>query len=128
MPSRGVLRQQAEALLACLQRLLGLLALADVADDAGEERFLFRFPGRERELDRELSSVPSPAGHLDGVAHDARLSGFEETFQSAPVLFVEPLRHDESDGLSYRFGGGVAEHSFGAAVPEDDLAAAVRAR
>ena len=50
--------------------LLGLLALADVTDDAGVIALVVQEPGCQRQLDRELGPILAHGRELDSLADD----------------------------------------------------------
>src|SRR5439155_26437215 len=79
------------------QRVLRLLAGGNVANDSREGDVGSLFPGRERQLERKLRPVLSPAGELDGPADDAWLTRGQVACQSRVMRILESLGHERGE-------------------------------
>ena len=99
--------------LQLLQPCFGLLALRDVADEAGEKALITRAHLPDRELHGEGRAVLTLADHEPADADDATLSGLQIAFDVAVMILPVGRRHQHLDVFSDRFSDGVAELSFG---------------
>ncbi len=85
--------------LQLLQPRLGLLALGQVADEAGEEALRADLHLADRELHREGRTVLALADHDAADADDAPLAGAQIAIEIAVVAFAIGRRHQELDVL-----------------------------
>ncbi len=125
-PIGHILEKRREKFLFLAQRFGRLFAFRDVADDAGKESALVRFPSGQGEIDREFATVPGQADQFDRLADDARFAAGLETLHPAPVHFAEPFRHDEGELLAEDFVGAMPEDFLCPAIPKNNFARAVR--
>jgi hypothetical protein len=101
----------------------GVLARADVADEAEEQDLLEASGQHHRELDRDFDAVLLDRHRLDLAAEDADLAGAQEPLDAGVVRGAQPLGNDQAaELLSGRFGRRPAEHALGDLVPGRDAA------
>ena len=111
----------AEQLLAASQRFFRLLALAQVADEAGEQAQVIRRIAAQGELDRKLAAVLAHGGDLDAPAEHAAFTRGALARQAGPVLLAQGRRHDQLCQLAaQRLGARVSEHALGRRVELGD--------
>ena len=109
-----------------LALLLGLAALGDVADRAGEHRRLGARDRVDRELDRELAAVGAHADQLDAPAENGGLAGGDEALEGLAMALAQGRRdHRFGELAPDRRLGGSAEHLLGRAVELDDVSGVV---
>ena len=105
------------------QRLLGLLARADVPQDAGEVTLAAQPHFTDRNLEREEAAVLAPALDLAAEPGGTRLVAGAVILEGAVALAPVELGYQETEFLSDELRGGIAEHLFGGRVcPGDDTA------
>ena len=107
-----------------VQRLRGearleLLALGDVAQDAGEQAHLGADLA-DREVERERRAVAPLADDLPADADDAPLPGAAVPVEVAVVLGAVGRRHEHADVAADDLGRRVAEHALRGRVHRHD--------
>ncbi|MNX97017.1 hypothetical protein D3C86_1293650 [compost metagenome] len=116
-----------QQLLLLGERELGVLALGHVPDDGEHEPALSDAPGNgaQGELEVELAARLMPARQLHGALgiDEASMARLAEAAHPREVHGLVAFGHQEGDGLSDRFCGGIAEQVFGHSVPEHDAIA-----
>ena len=127
---RGVPRSElrlllAELLLAPAERLLGGLALAEVAEDAGVVAVGADRPRRQREFDGDLDAGLGERGQLDGLSDHMRLTGLGVPRDAGAVQLPIVLGDDELERPADRLGLGVSEDARRGRVPRHDPAGVV---
>ena len=96
-----------------LQPRLGLLALGQVADEAGEEALIARAHLADRKLHRKGRAVPALADDDPADADDSPLSGAEISLEVAVVILAVGRRHQHLDVFSHDLRRRVAEQPLG---------------
>jgi hypothetical protein len=127
VPERGRdLRLLLGAALRRDQCILGLAALRDVTQRAGERRRPVALDAGDRELDGKHAAVGAHRGDLEARADDGPLAGREIVDQAAPVRLPERRRDDQRGHLApERLRAGVAERALRGRVELRDPAAVV---
>ena len=95
------------------QRLFRLLALGDVADDAGEYPFLAQYRLADRKVHGELGAVLAKADNLAAGPDDPGIAVVHVTLQEAVVSAFHGFGHENADVASDHLVGGIAENPFG---------------
>src|SRR5262249_46948942 len=98
------------------QLALGMLALADVAQDSGVVALALDGPGGERELDRDLDFILAQGGDFERLADDPARTALTHPAQSLPVVIPEALRNDELKWLTDGLLGAPSEDALGGAI------------
>jgi hypothetical protein len=112
-----------EALLAFAQCLLGLLALADIADEGAEDVVISHLHRRDRQLHRKHMPVAMQGGNLNPLVQHRSLAGRQIVPEAAGVGGSILGWNDQvSEASSDRFGGCPAECRLGTRVPVGDEA------
>ena len=106
------------------QRLLRLLARADVAQDAGEVALAAEPHFADRYLQREPAAILAPAHDLAPEADGARLVARAVVLEGAVALIPIELGNQPAEVLADELRGGIAEHLLRGRVCRLDDAAA----
>src|SRR5258705_523878 len=101
------------------------LALADVADRAGDERALLGLQRAEADLDRKFGSVLALPEKLDADTHRSHLRRSKELIAVRWVLRTEARRQEQLDLLTKHLGPRVAKELLGLRIDEHDIAGLV---
>jgi hypothetical protein len=104
----GEARDVHQLRLQFLQPRLGLLALAQVADEAGEEALAARVHLPDRQLHGERGAVLALSHHHPADADDAPLAGLQIAPQIAVMLLAVGRRHQHAHVAPDRLLGAVA--------------------
>jgi hypothetical protein len=120
-----LLRFFTQRLLAVAQRVLGTLALADVADDAGVVALVAYRPGRQGKFDWHLLAAAGAREQFDRGADHVAFAGGGEARHAVAVRVMETLGDDQFEALAERFLFRVAEDPRRCLVPADDIARVV---
>ena len=111
-----------EVRLEPLKTKLGLLALRDVVDEAGEDA-PFTEPGfADRKLDWKRVAVPVASRRDPPNPDDLALTGFPIMLQISVVPLAVRRGHQHRDILAQDLGLGVAEHLLGSRAEGKDAA------
>jgi len=108
-----------------LQPLLGLLPLAQVADEAGEEARAARIHLADGQRHREGRSVPALADRDAAGADDALLAGAEIAREVAVMILAIGRRHQDRDVAAQNLLRAVAEQPLRSGAEGVDRAARV---
>ena len=114
-----------ELTLALSERVFGLLALRDVANDAAEKCPRLCSPGAEREFEREFAATFSQTTQLDGFADYAAFAGRAKSRQPFTVRFAISLRHQDGQRFAEHFVFAITENLLSSVVPGGDVSAVV---
>ena len=118
----GDLLRDRQLRLAPAQRLLGVAAHRDVADEADEARRLGALHAPDRQLGGELAAVAPLGDQLAADADDARLAGLDVVAQVVFVLRAVRLGQQDVDLQADDFLLVVAEHALAGVIQQLDAA------
>ena len=116
----GDLLRDRQLRFAPAQRLLGVAAHRDVADEADEARRIGTLHASDRQLRRELAAVAPLGDQLATDADDARLAGLDVVPQVVFVLRAVRLGQQDVDLEADDFLLVVAEHPLAGVIQQLD--------
>ena len=117
---RHVFDQLGQARFALAQGRLGRLALADVADDAGEQLGVALAHLADGQVHGKPGAVLAHRLHLAADADDFGLTGFQEAFDVSVVPRPVGFGHQDVHVAADQLAGGVAEHPPGGRIDRPD--------
>src|SRR5512143_3701978 len=99
-----------------LQTRFGLLALGQIADEAGEETSVTGFHLADSQLHWKSRAILALADHDAADANDPAFARRPVAFEVTIMTFTIRCRHQDFDVLPERFGHAVAEQPLGGAA------------
>ena len=112
-------------LLRLRQLFFGALALAEVMNDADEDRAALLLRLADRQVDRECRAVLALADDLAADADDLGLMGMQVVGEVAVVLPAIGRGHQHLDVLADHFFGAIAEQTLTRGIEHKDAAGGV---